>query len=254
MVVKAKTRTISLFHTGWCGRWLLLKGRKAAEESKVTNGDDDISGAAVAAGDGRPGCSAGGHRLSIRGLIPFSRLGAVHRLPSLLPGDLPLNNLTLSSSSSSSFLLMNCSWSQPFKVLHGGISALVAEALASVGAHMASGFRRVAGVQLSVNHHRPAALGEVVVAEARPVSVGRNIQVEPPPGSRYSSLLSLIPFPPMIFGFLEFQVWEVELWKGVAEGEKRALLASSRVTLMANLPVSEESRAAAINLRKHAKL
>ncbi|XP_078442176.1 1,4-dihydroxy-2-naphthoyl-CoA thioesterase 1-like [Wolffia australiana] len=120
---------------------------------------------------------------------------------------------------------------QPFKVLHGGLSALVAEALASIGAHIASGFHRVAGVQLSINHHRPAALGEVVAAEAQPVSVGKTIQV-----------------------------WEVRLYKVEAEEEgeekksKGPLLASSRVTLLTNLPVTDDIRGAAQTLRKHAKL
>ncbi|CAA7404359.1 unnamed protein product [Spirodela intermedia] len=115
---------------------------------------------------------------------------------------------------------------QPFKVLHGGISAMVAEALASIGAHVASGFRRVAGVQLSINHHRPASLGDDVLAEALPISIGKTIQV-----------------------------WEVRLWKKLPEeGGKGPLLASSRVTLVTNLPVPEEARGAADKLRKHAKL
>lgn len=116
---------------------------------------------------------------------------------------------------------------QPFKVLHGGVSALVAEGLASVGAHVASRYRRVAGVQLSINHLRPARLGDVVTAEATPVHVGRTIQV-----------------------------WEVKLWTldSATSSKKQEMVASSRVTLLTNLPVPQHAAGATEALRKRAKL
>ncbi|CAH8298737.1 unnamed protein product [Eruca vesicaria subsp. sativa] len=112
---------------------------------------------------------------------------------------------------------------QPFKVLHGGVSALIAEGLASLGAGIASGYKRVAGVHLSIHHIRPAALGESVFAESFPVSVGKNIQV-----------------------------WEVRLWKTkeTEEPEKKKMISTSRVTLLCGLPIPDHAKDSLDHLKK----
>jgi acyl-coenzyme A thioesterase PaaI-like protein len=57
------------------------------------------------------------------------------------------------------------------------VSALMAEVTASIGCYVASGYRRLAGVQLSINHVGPAQLGDLVQATAKPIQLGRKIQV-----------------------------------------------------------------------------
>ena len=51
---------------------------------------------------------------------------------------------------------------QPFGLLHGGASALLAESLASIGAALAAGpDHEVLGIELSVSHHRSTGAGTV---------------------------------------------------------------------------------------------
>ena len=66
---------------------------------------------------------------------------------------------------------------QPYGILHGGVSVVLAETLGSTGAAYACepGFRPV-GLDINANHLRSVAEGWVV-GTARPVHVGRSTQV-----------------------------------------------------------------------------
>jgi uncharacterized protein (TIGR00369 family) len=64
---------------------------------------------------------------------------------------------------------------QPYGLLHGGASAVLAESVGSVAAVMAAGPGRFGvGIELSCSHHRSARDG-YVTAVATPLSVGRTL-------------------------------------------------------------------------------
>lgn len=66
---------------------------------------------------------------------------------------------------------------QPTGVLHGGVSALLAESAASIGGSFASPpGHTVVGIELNANHVRSMREG-VLTAVATPVHAGRRIQV-----------------------------------------------------------------------------
>ena len=66
---------------------------------------------------------------------------------------------------------------QPFGILHGGVSVVLAERLGSLGAFYAApeGWGAV-GLDINANHLRPATSGWVT-GTARPVHIGRTTQV-----------------------------------------------------------------------------
>lgn len=67
---------------------------------------------------------------------------------------------------------------QPFRVLHGGASVAMAETLASVGAWLHVPKDKTAvGLEINANHHRPVKEGGQVTGVAKPIQIGRTIQV-----------------------------------------------------------------------------
>lgn len=66
---------------------------------------------------------------------------------------------------------------QPLGLLHGGASVVLAESVASIGAHLNAGPGRTAvGVEINANHLRAKRSG-VVRAVATPAHVGRSTSV-----------------------------------------------------------------------------
>jgi uncharacterized protein (TIGR00369 family) len=66
---------------------------------------------------------------------------------------------------------------QPFGLLHGGVSAFLAETAASIGATMAAGPTKAAvGIEINASHLRAMRSG-MLTAVATPLRVGRRIQV-----------------------------------------------------------------------------
>lgn len=64
---------------------------------------------------------------------------------------------------------------QPFGLLHGGASVVLAETLGSIGAMLHAGPGQVAvGLDINASHHRAATAG-LVTGVARPLSVGRTL-------------------------------------------------------------------------------
>lgn len=66
---------------------------------------------------------------------------------------------------------------QPYGILHGGVSALIAESAASIGGAVTVGPDKiVVGTELNCSHLRSVRSG-VVTATARPIRTGRTVHV-----------------------------------------------------------------------------
>jgi uncharacterized protein (TIGR00369 family) len=66
---------------------------------------------------------------------------------------------------------------QPYGILHGGVSALIAESAASIGGAVTVGPDKiVVGTELNCSHLRSVRSG-VITATARPIRTGRTVHV-----------------------------------------------------------------------------
>jgi 1,4-dihydroxy-2-naphthoyl-CoA hydrolase len=68
---------------------------------------------------------------------------------------------------------------QPFGLLHGGASMVLAETLGSIGATLTVDLTKVlcVGQEINANHLRGVREGDVITGIARPVHLGRSSQV-----------------------------------------------------------------------------
>ncbi|OOS03616.1 PaaI family thioesterase [[Haemophilus] ducreyi] len=75
-------------------------------------------------------------------------------------------------------LTVNEKTMQPFGVLHGGISAALAETTANAGSLLTCEAHQMAvGMELNISHLKSVPYGQTVIARAYPVKIGREIQV-----------------------------------------------------------------------------
>ena len=67
---------------------------------------------------------------------------------------------------------------QPFGILHGGASVVLAETLGSIASSLTlPEGKRAVGLEINANHVAPVAKGQTVTALCRPLHVGRTTQV-----------------------------------------------------------------------------
>ena len=67
---------------------------------------------------------------------------------------------------------------QPFGVLHGGVSAALAETTANAGALMVCEAHQIAvGMELNISHLKSVPAGTKAIARATPLKLGREVQV-----------------------------------------------------------------------------
>ncbi|KAG6549047.1 hypothetical protein Mapa_009490 [Marchantia paleacea] len=131
----------------------------------------------------------------------------------------------LSATKSTAKFVVTKNSCQPFNVLHGGITAYIAESIASVSAGIAAGFQRVAGIELTCSHLSSVPLGAEVDITAVPLRVGKRIQVWE-----------------VKFETMKSEKKSSESSDSSTTPPKKTLAAVSHVTLIVGLPVTPDSK------------
>jgi len=90
--------------------------------------------------------------------IKFSEIGDDY-----LEATMPVNNKTV----------------QPFRLLHGGASVVLAETLGSVASNIiaATSNQQVVGLEVNANHLKSVKEGQIVTGRVTPVRIGQRIHV-----------------------------------------------------------------------------
>ncbi|GGA80779.1 hypothetical protein GCM10011521_18860 [Arenimonas soli] len=114
---------------------------------------------------------------------PFRQRPGVDALNALLPGTAPGNLGIVLTEHGPDFLRATMPvderTKQPFGLLHGGASVLLAETLASLGGYLClapDAGQQLAGLEINANHLKAVTEGEVT-GTARPIHLGRATQV-----------------------------------------------------------------------------
>ncbi len=68
---------------------------------------------------------------------------------------------------------------QPLRILHGGMSVVLAESLGSIAANLAVDIKKeyCVGLEINANHVRPIKEGEVATGIAKAIHIGKTTQI-----------------------------------------------------------------------------
>jgi 1,4-dihydroxy-2-naphthoyl-CoA hydrolase len=110
--------------------------------------------------------------------IPASAPEIEARMAGSLPGHFGIRILEVGEDFLRAEMPVDDRHVQPFGILHGGASVVLAETLGSIASTLTlPEGKRAVGLEVNANHIAPVPKGDVVTAICRPLHVGRTTQV-----------------------------------------------------------------------------